>query len=1088
MLQINHSNQLEKLASELLTSYKDNGAHPLTPRIIVTESSSLARWLKHQFCQYDGISCLLETPMPAEWIWKQARTLLKLPTEVDPLTREPMQWLIHAALADDSVLSQAHDNAQVTTYLSKDDTGLKRWQLSGRIADCFDRYQYYRPELIEKWSNGEDKQWQAELWREISKDVATNRVALMRDFLNQLEHTPESGFLPERLDLFSIHNLPPLLLNAFVAIARHIPVNIWLLAPTEQYWADLVSPREKAKKRLNDLDNLVYWEEEGNPLLTQWGRQGQVFQDLILEISEPESEEAAFFKHSKDALQTSILSNLQTDIYNAVDEEGTLLKSIHEKSLTSVQIHICHSAMRECQVLHDTLLHCLKDNPKLEPEDILVLVPEISRYAPYIEAVFGRTAPGIKEKQLPFNLSDIVLADEHPLINAFLSLLELPESRFTRTELLRLLDLPEVRRTFGLNPEDSIELTETFDELRIFWGFDGEDKQQRFKLPAIEDNTWQQGFNRIMAGFCLGSEKLYSGIAPLTGLTSQDAEPAARFFDLLNTLREWAKKLQDENTTATKWAEILNRLLLDIFGENKDEDDRLSQIRNLLGELEETGSSNSATLTRTVIHNWLTKTLSTRADRCRFYSGGVTFCGMQPLRGVPFKVICLLGMQDQAFPRRHKNVEFDLMAKKWLHGDPDPALEDRYLFLETLLAARERLIISYTGRNNRNNEALQPSVVVQELIDYMDEHYTVNNEKPSEKLTRVHSLQAFGRSNFSNNIHRSFDDWWLATAKTVIKHEAVPAIADWPVISVSSKQQPSRLTSPVILSRFFKHPVKYFIQQQLHIYEPSDIEVIEDEPFDLDNLEQWQILNQLLEHWQQDETDGSDQMIMACGMLPHGSLGEKILTEKKAEYHEVIATLEAIPDIQPPLKKLPIDINLKLPINGKAWQLAGRLQYAYEEIGLLQISASNYELHKVMPLWIEHLCLHATEHPQAGTSRFICKDASMRLPTIDAKSALEHLKVLIELYETGLSTPLPFMPKSSSRYVAKWAETEDEEKAINEALKAWDNKQPNRYTGENEDFFTSLMLRGHEWKPDEDFADYALRILDPLQSCLEELV
>ncbi len=1087
MLHIHHSNRLENLANKLLFSYTNNNTHPFTPRIIITESPSLTRWLKHQFCQHDGISCLLEMPMPAAWLWKQARHLLNLPAESDPLTRERMQWLIHAVLADNTVLSQAHDNAQVTFYLSKDDTGLKRWQLAGRIADCFDRYQFYRPELIEKWSHGEDTQWQAILWREISKGVEANRVVLMHRFLEELEHLSKPNLLPERLDLFSIHNLPPLLLNAYVAIAKHIPVKIWLLAPTEQYWADLKTPREKTKKRLNDPGNIAYWEEEGNPLLTQWGKQGQVFQDLLLEMSTPENEETVFSKHSKDILQHSILSNLQTDIYNAVEEDKAQEKSIHEKALTSIQIHICHSAMRECQALHDTLMHCLKDNPELEPEDILVLVPEISRYAPYIEAVFGRV-PGKEEKQLPFNLSDIVLADEHPLIHAFLGLLELPESRFTRTDVLSLLDLPEVRCNFGLHPEDCAKLTKIFDELHVYWGLDGEDKQYRFDLPAIEENTWQHSFNRIMSGFSLGSENLYSGIAPKTGLTSQDAEPAARFFELLDTLREWAKKLKDMNATATVWTETLNSLLLDIFGENKDEDDRLSQIRNLLSELAEIGKENVAILKRIVIHNWLSKTLSTRTERSHFYSGGVTFCGMQPLRGVPFKIICLLGMQDQAFPRRHKNIEFDLMAKKWVHGDPDPALEDRYLFLETLLAARERLIISYTGRNNRNNESLQPSIVVQELIDYMDEHYTINNKKPSVKLTKVHSLQVFGRGNFSNTMHRSFDGWWLEIAKTVLTHEVATVKNNWPVIVLPNEHEPQRQTSPILLSRFFKHPVKYFIQQQLHIHEPSDIEVVEDEPFDLDKLKQWQILNQLLEYWKQDETDESGQMIMAHGMLPHGSLGKKILTKKKAEYREIITTLKAIPDIQPPLKKHPIDIDLNLAINGKVWQLAGRLQHTYADIGLVQISASNYELHKVMSLWIEHLCLHASKHQQAGTARFICKNKAMQLHAIDAESALEHLKVLIEVYTTGLSSPLPFMPQSSSKYAATWTETKDKGKAIKAALKVWDNKQMNRYTGENEDFFATLALRGNAWEPDEDFANYALRIFNPLQNCLEPLI
>lgn len=1082
MLHIHHSNQLETLASKLLTSYSDTDTHPFTPRIIVSESPSLARWLRHQFCLHDGISCLLDTPLPAAWLWNQAKIMLSMPAEEDPLSRERMQWLIHAVLDSDTVMSQATDYSHVASYLNDDKIGLKQWQLAGRIADCFDRYQYYRPELIEQWSAGKDRQWQAVLWREISTNVGTHRAALMKDFLKVLKETPEPSSLPERLDLFSIHNLPPLLLNAYTAIAEYIPVNLWLLAPTEEYWADLKTPREIAKKRLEYPENITYW-EAGNPLLTQWGRQGQVFQDLLLETSEPGSEESQFHEHSKNSLDVSLLSNLQTDINKAFEETKSQHKPINEKTLPSVQIHVCHSAMRECQALHDTLLHCLKDNPNLEPEDILVLVPEISRYAPYIEAVFSRT-PGKGEKQLPFNLSDIVLADEHPLIGAFLKLLDLPESRFTRADILSLLNLPEVCGNFGLFPEDSAKLTDIFDELRIYWGLDGDDKQVRFNLPAIDNNTWQQGFRRIMAGFSLGADNLYAGIAPLTGLTAQHAEPAARFFELLNSLREWSKEL-NKSATATEWAEKLARLLDSVFGENKDEDDRLCQIRNLLGELDDIGKNNTTSLQPAVIRHWLGKTLSTRADRSRFYSGGVTFCSMQPLRGVPFKVICLLGMQDQAFPRRHKNVEFDLMANKWRHGDPDPALEDRYLFLETLLAARERFIISYTGRNIRNNEPLQPSVVVQELLDYMDERYQINGKTPSETLTKIHPLQAFGRKNFDESELKGFNSWWLATAKTVLQHQAPQPSTGWPVIVSPESQELQRQTSPLILSRFFKHPIKQFVQQQLHIYEPSDIELIEDEPFDLNHLEKWQILDQLLKHWQQNQTEESEDIIMASGILPHGSLGEKILADKNVEFSEIKASLEDMSDIQPPLKKLPVDINLKLAINGKSWQLAGRLQHTYKDIGLLHISASKYELHKVMPLWIEHLCLHASKHPHASIARFICKDASKQLMEIEADLAHKYLTDLVELYESGLSSPLPFMPKSSSAWMEAYANNTD---ALKAAYSKWKTNGWKGHTGENEDFHTSLILRGQDWEPDEDFAIYAQRILEPLYNCLEPLI
>lgn len=1079
MLHIHHSNRLETLAANLLDSYENQATHPFTPRTIITENPSLARWLLHRFCLKQGIACLIDTPLPAAWLWKQAHQMLNIATEEDPLSRERMQWRIHEILMPDGAIASKPKMSVLAHYLQDDDTGLKCWQLAERIADCFDRYQYYRPELIEQWSAGQDPHWQAVLWREISNDIDTSRVTLINRFLDLLHSEKQSSHLPQRIDLFSIHNLPPLLLKTYLTIARHIPVHLWLLSPTAEYWADLSAPRELAQKRLHEPENADYW-QAGNPLLTQWGRQGQAFQDLLLNYELVDNDDDG---HFHEPARNSLLGHLQADIFAAVDKPDAKPISVAEAELASLQIHICHSPMRECQVLHDTLLHCLKADPALEPEDILVLVPELSRYAPYIEAVFGRT-PGKDETKLPFNLSDMVTVDEHPLVRTFLTLLELPESRFTRAEILSLINLPEVCRHFGLTQDDHTWLSEIFDELRIYWGLDGKDKQTRFKLPAIEDNTWHQGFRRIMAGFGLGSPHIYNDshgdIAPQANITAQGAERAARFFDLLHHLRSWSRRLQ-KAATASEWAERLARLMDTVFGEDHDENDRLIQIRQTLAELAEAGENSNTLLSLAVIRHWLNRTLSTRTDRGHFYSGGISFCGMQPLRGVPFKVVCLLGMQDQAFPRCQARLEFDLMAEKWRHGDPAPALEDRYLFLETLLAARDRFIISYTGRDSHSNEALQPSVVLQELLDYLDERYCIKDKPATATLIRVHPLQAFGRNNFSNTDHPGFDRWWLTMARTILEHHPRQPIESWPLICTHLPQDLQRQISPKALDKFFKHPIRHFVQQQLHIYEPRNIELIEDEPFDLNHLEQWQIRNQLLEYWLQGEEDKAQQRIKAQGMLPHGEPGNVALTELEVDLTRMLETLE----FRPPLQHLPIDIDLTLTRNKEAWRMCGRLHHVYENTGLLLLSASKYNLANVLPLWIEHLCLHASKHPAAGTALFISRDASMQLQAIDADLAHQYLTDLVTLYEQGLSSPLPFVRKSAATWMESFAHNADPVRALNEAKKKWVGNH--NYPGENQDFYASLILRGHNWIPDDDFAEYAQRILEPLYHCLEPL-
>ncbi|MGH6821117.1 MAG: hypothetical protein ACREDU_09680, partial [Methylocella sp.] len=365
--------------------------------------------------------------------------------------------------------------------------------------------------------------------------------------------------------------------------------------------------------------------------------------------------------------------------------------------------------------MHDNLLAILDADATLRPEDILVMVPEIGRFAPYIEAVFGKAENELRPF-IPWNLSDITIAEEHSLLAAFLRIVSLPESRFTQSEILSLLDLPEVAQRFELDAEAVETIHELTRRANVRWGIDAIHKL-RFKLPAIEDNTWHQAGRRFFAGYALGSEDCWNDIAPIAAVEGEKAVLIGRFWQLLQSLFDCREELLVERS-GMDWQIYLNALLDRFFSE--DESGEIQPIRDALDELHQ--ATSQGLLSRQLVLYWLRQYLSETTRSGRYFSGGVTFCGMRPMRSLPFRVICLIGMNERAFPRRVQKAEFDLMTQNWNPGDPSRGDEDRYLLLETLLCARQILYISYTGRDPRDNSVREPSVLVKELLDFIDRY------------------------------------------------------------------------------------------------------------------------------------------------------------------------------------------------------------------------------------------------------------------------------------------------------------------------------------------------------------------------------
>lgn len=1054
------SNRVELLKEQLAQLLMAQPlSSPLMVETILVPSMPMKRWLELQLAEHAGINCNNEYPLPAAWLWALLSSGLKQPNKPDPLAREHAAWRIYALLPD-YIERPAFD--ALKHYLHNDAQGIKRWQLSERIADIFDRYQYYRPQMIRTWSAGGGDDWQAHLWRGLLAQVGEggHRVALIDAFLLRLGQEKMQS-LPERITIFAVSSLPPLLLQVIQAVAMYTDIFMFYLTPTDNYWADLKSGKAMARARLDAPDEVVYF-ETGHELLASWGRQGQVFQDLLLSDASLQSLD---FECYHQQWPDTLLGLLQQDLFciNMDKREGMAADA-------SLQLHICHSALRECQVLHDALLQRLQDDVSLKPEDILVMVPEISRYAPYIEAVFSKDEA---RPLIPWNLSDISVADEHPVIGSFLQLLQLPGSRFAISEVLALLDVPEICARFSLDSDKVAAIRQLLGKLHVRWGIDAGHKAE-FGLPPMIENSWKQAELRLMAGFAMGESELWHGIAPVA-IDHDEAVVMADFWALFELLSSWRMRLKEKTTrTALQWQAVLVELMESLFFDNHEKGGgHLQLIRDVLADL--ATHAGQGLLSLELVHHWLAGQLGERVSAGRYFSGGVSFCGMRPMRSLPFRVICLLGMQDAAFPGRERPLEFDHMVKPWQPGDPTRGEMDRYLMLETILCARDALYISYTGRSIRDNSDCQPSVLVQELMDQLLWQY---GQVVVDAITYLHPMQPFSAGNYVAN-DRSFDAYWCRLANAMVAQQRLPdqGPKGWPQQQLEIENQPDEGVELSRLCRFVVHPVKFFFNHTLSIYLQQQDEIPDDEPFTLNGLERWQVKTRLMDQFiERGRCD--PERLRAEAMLPHGALADHQLAIEQQQIAPVLALLEPYQL----LKRSPRLIELYCPLTeGGGQLLSGQIQHYYPGRGLMHSTPSGFSSKYLMPLWIEHLAMCAAGRLPAGeNSQLICRDESFICNRLTVEEAMSLLQQYLDAYRQGSRCPLPVFQKASWKYASQVYANQKSSPPLSE----WSGNEHQNIPGDRDDPYVALVMRSVTSVPVEEscFSTWAMNFYQPVLS------
>ncbi|MCW9717204.1 exodeoxyribonuclease V subunit gamma [Avibacterium sp. 21-599] len=1059
MLTVYYSNLLETQKDILLHLIKTMPLNdPLQSEIILVQSPGMAQWLQWQIAEKQGISANLQFPMPATFIWQLYRDNLFNITQQNQFAKEQIVWRLMRLIPQ--YLSQPAF-APLRDYLNTapQSAQQKLYQLAEKIADLFDQYLVYRPDWISAWEKKEDRtiaqqiatqkstdkpqlvtqiaqhiEWQGILWRALVAEIQQqngnedvwHRAHLHQQFLQLLQQKMPVK-LPKRIFVFGISALPKVYLEILNGISAFCDVHLFFTNPCREYWGDIVDSQywRKLQQRsridhqsqqasplfshqqiaqLEQKQHEYTAEQEllqvGNPLLSSWGKQGRDFLYLLTDLQSNEIN--AYVELSKEGLLHQIQQRILT-------LTPTGIAPLHfEPQDLSFSIHACYSAMREVEALQDYLLHLFNQDTTLTPKDVVIMVADIDKYTPYIRAVFEQGKP-----YLPFSISDNKLSENDVIVSAFIKLLNLKESLFTAQEVLDFLDIPSIRARFHIELEDLPYIHHWVVHSGIRFGL------EKYRDGVQENyNAWKAGLERMLLGYAMREENSIwqdsLGFDNSYGLKGQLAAYLAEFIEQLH---QWYRTLCGEHSVE-QWQQALFQLVETFFQFDETSQETQWYLKDCIETFVEPliNVQFNQSLGAEVVAEVMSHYLQENPHNLRFLAGKMNFCTLLPMRSIPFRVVCLLGMNEGEYPRQTTPNSFDLMQYHQQKGDRFKRDDDRYLFLEALVSAQDYFYLSYVGHSMIDDAPKEPSVLVNQLLDYVAENLPLPEEDacadPNEywrkKLVIHHPMTAFSEKNFTKK-HRTFAHKWLPLVNEITPQEQ----------SFIQPLNNGHLVQNVELSQliaFVQHPIKFFLEQILGIYLKNEENALKDtENFDFDNLERYTINQQLL-YLNDDEFSQFFHKLQIKGVMPRGGfaqveaqqLSQAILGLKKdvaaylkQESQSVVAEL----DFALPTQTLRLTgvINQLYPLaNGTMERVTWRVGGKIRDKDLIEN-------------WIYYLLQCATQENVAPSHSY-AKNAQVRFKILPKSTALTQLQCYLEAYVQAQQSPCLVLTENLEKY------------------------------------------------------------------------
>ncbi|HET6805819.1 MAG TPA: exodeoxyribonuclease V subunit gamma [Frateuria sp.] len=1038
-------------------------ASVLAPQTVIAAHPGMRQWLSGALARArgpGGIVANLDIRLPSAWLDDLARAVLgESAVALAPYRRERLRWRIHELL-------DGTDDPQLRGYLDGGDPARRRYQLADRLARLYSQYLVYRPDWLSAWQAGRDdvpeRSFLAPLWRALRRAIdKPHRAEVLGGLLQALQREAPAGLPREPLHVFGISHLAPAELAVLAAVARHRLVVLYVPDPCREYWAGLRGERAQLRelaRRLDAGEREEGWflERTGHPLLAEWGRLGQHF---MLALS-GQAEIRLDVRHWRDedaGLPTArtLLHRLQESIRQL---DPALLRpgqgdALHDRSL---RVHLCHTRLRELEVLRDVLLHELALDPTLHPSDMVVMAPDIGAYVPLLPAVFG--APGRAQGPLPYHLADVAVARVHPLLAAFDRLLDTPQSRLTAPQVLDFLKTPAIAAALGLGETAVDLLGQWLGEARVAWGLDG-DWREAFGVPGIAEYTFAWGMDRLVAGYVMGEDAVATlpdgELSPVAGAHGPQAAALGALDRLLQELAALHRDASQVRTAAA-WATRLEGLLDALF--RVDAGDHAGRealgllrrmIRATVAETQDSGLDPA--LDFTVVREVLRERLAATPERQRFLLGGITFCGMVPQRAIPFRVIAVLGLNDGEFPRSASDAGLDLMLRHPRLGDRDGRSDDRYLFLETVMAARDVLHLSWLGEGVRDGKPRNPAAPLGELLALLDAQADLVDlpadaddkaraEDPAAPVRRPwrvrHPLQPFDARYFDGSDQRLFS-YQAAFAEMVPGGRRAGFLAEAGTLEGLPLETPVPLRE---LLAWYRDPARQLLRSRLDVRLDAldEDRLRESEPLEakfealdrvgrrllLDALEAGLVLPEQPPAW-----------LRLTGVLPPGRSG---MAAWASERERALALLQVAREHPVLATGLPPRVPVALEMTVGDARIEGELAHVHEHAGtrwVFELFVGKQEadlgFRERLPLFIEwallrlltpattpvRLCLLAEgEHP--WQERINAWDGALLAASPDRQVAMRaeleaRLGVLLELWRDAQRQPARYFPRTS---------------------------------------------------------------------------
>ncbi len=1077
-----HGNRLEDLRDLVVSVLQRNPLPPTDDDVFVVQSNGIAQWLTFALARPVnecglGISAGVSIELPARFLWRMYRQALGAPSLIDesPYAKSRMQWrilrLLPACLRDDTF-------APVARYAAGDTDGRRLHGLAARLADLLDGYQVYRADWLFDWEGGRDvlrqdpsregavpvpveQRWQPALWRSVQADMAAStlggvplsnfhRGAVHERFLERCRVGGALPGQPQRIVVFGLSSMPRQMLEALHALAQHSQVVLAVLNPCQHYWADIIEARELlvATRRRHPakagFPAEIAFEDlhtHANPLLAAWGRQGRDFIRMLDEFDDPSTYGQAWQDRRIDLFETPQSGKLLGAVQGAIldlspvpDVANRLLVSRDDASL---QFHVCHSPQREVEVLHDQLLAAFdasaREGRPLAARDVIVMVPDIEQYAPIVEAVFG----GISHddtRHIPYTIADRTARRTDPVVGVMEFLMTLPTSRLPLSGLFDILDVAAVRERFGIASDALPALRLWIEDSGVRWGLDA-DHRASLDLPPEAQNSWLFGLRRMLLGYLVGDAVSVAGIEPYDEVAGLEAEVAGGFAALVEAVGQFLPQLGTARRPS-QWGALFRELINAFMVSTTDtEQVMLEKIRTGIRDWEDAcaDAGFDEAVCADVARESVLEGLDEMRISQRFMGGAVSFATLMPMRAIPFRLVAMLGMNDGDYPRIRQPADFDLIGLPGLNrpGDRSRRDDDRYLFLEALLSARDQLYISWCGRNARDNSSLPPSVLVGQLRDYVSNgwHCPGAPGPLASQLTTEHPLQPFSLRYFVNPDarHQTYaNEWYLAR---------VAVQADGPGEDAGlAFEMPAQLSAET-LARFLQRPVEAFFTQRLGAYlgQASEGSLEDHEPFANSILTHGSLIQSVvaaaLRETGMEATEAVHRQVARVrrsGALPLGPMGSREADELLLASEQVVGAYQSLaklssawqgrlrPRAVGQVLLLPTQAQLRVFENGELLQL-GWLAWPL-------IKDKKLRIDRMLGWWVKHLAAQREGAPV--TTQVVSPNSTLRIEPVSMKDADIYLQRLLAAYAMAMTRPLPLPRKTAVAWVQAFAEAE----------------------------------------------------------------